>query len=160
MGAPATSSVHALKLTSVTVLAVTEISLSLPPHYTPLTGQYQTPLISGLVEPGDNGATVDMYNTALSSLTQTCSIYAAAADMINTVIHSFKGRQRMEFFLTAQNKSIHVHNLSKIANILRTQACTLRKSIYDKAYDKSQVLAISTLEHFKGQRNCLTMPWR
>ena len=66
----------------------------------------------------------------------------------------------MEFFLTAQNKSIHIHNLSKIANILRTQACTLRKSIYDKAYDKSQVLAISTLEHFKGQRNCLTMPWR
>ena len=66
----------------------------------------------------------------------------------------------MEFFLTAQNKSIHIHNLSKIANILRTQACTLRKSIYDKAYDKSQVLAISTLEHFKGQRNCLTMPLR
>lgn len=57
-GGPATSSVHALKLTSVTVLAVTEISLSLPPHYTPLTGQYHTPLISGLVESGDNGATV------------------------------------------------------------------------------------------------------
>lgn len=43
------------------------------------------------------------------------------------------------------------HNLSKIASVLRTQACTLLKSIYDKG-SKSQVFVVFNIRTFQGAK--------
>lgn len=137
-GLPQQSWAHpqALWLAWVSALDFQQLLSVSPPCYKPLTGRYHIPLKFVLLE--------------LGIKVQRC-IFIRHNPVQYTLLLLFlllnirwKKGKGWSLSLRAWINSIHTHNLSRRANVWRTQACTLLKSIYDTG-SKSQALVISRI---------------